>query len=219
MTRSATWSGSSEFRIFADDLPTNASTLMTVRRVRLAAPVQGPVGLPGAQPPGELRRVEVEGEQRPVGEVRALQGVAHREQRCLAVAIVHPRNSWLNDARSDAASPTNRCSGDACRNLGVAAPSAPSCASPWRVGRRSRRLLPSERSSWRGLAPSTPGQPPCASPPGPGQLPSSSPDRLETASPATDSGGPGLGRGRAACACRCSGNASTSLAQDSRAAI
>jgi hypothetical protein len=74
--------------------------------VQLAAPVQGRVveraarlaepcgglrpGLPGAQPPGELRRVEVDGEQRPVGEVRALEGVAHREQRCLAVTIVQP---------------------------------------------------------------------------------------------------------------------------------
>ena len=72
--------------------------------VQLAAPVQGRVvecaarlakpggglrpGLPGAQPPGELRRVDVDGEQRPVGEVRALEGVAHREQRCLALAVI-----------------------------------------------------------------------------------------------------------------------------------
>ena len=74
--------------------------------VQLAAPVQGRVveraarlakpggglrpGLPGAQPTGELRRVDVDGEQRPVGEVRALEGVAHREQRCRALAVVQP---------------------------------------------------------------------------------------------------------------------------------
>jgi hypothetical protein len=103
--------------------------------VQLAAPVQGRVveraarlaepgvdlrpGLPGAQPAGELRRIEVDGKQRPVGEVRAVEGVEYCEQRCRALAVLQPPKLVANDSRSDAATPRIRCSGAARRNHGV----------------------------------------------------------------------------------------------------